>query len=1367
MSIERTDSGNISHPKKDIYFAFHAKYVVAANRGRPFTPQGLDAICSSFRSNKGGEPFSSEDKANQCMENIRNEYIREYRGPRGLNRLEEDAGGETEIRRSYSGRLLLELMQNADDALGEEPIGYKGLGFKSVLNISSCPRIHSGFLHCGFDKQKSWSLLKRSGLRPLKETPVLRLPFHVSECDEPYEIRRLMDHYDTVIILPFRDKAARQRFEREWRSCLADETVLLFLHRLEGVDWEESDRRIAWGLSREGNVVHLSRQINDEKPSESHWKIFSHGASKLALRVNNVDGKIDTNVEHKHLRAFFPTEEPNPFQRLLLHAPFALQPNRNHVELDDEDGTTERSIRDLAELIRKVMRDEVGSSGSFIDFLKPRVAPEQMNPLERRLWEEVRPRVEKLSMPDVKGATFVDVQLSPSHLIDWQSTRERLALWHAFKDLLRQHRPGSLSGLPLLPSGVDTEEREEIVLTYFPGARLRLDELKTLPLFPIQGKKKAVAPAESAIFFPPKDDIPEPPEGMNIAFLEREFANAVQKHEKRGNLIKLFERLDVNELKPHALLEQVVLPGLDDGRQPDGLLDFLLAVVEPLLKDKDLFFDWRDVCRRKLARQCKVPCRGGAMRPASDVYAGYEWTGNEALDELYGKCVERAFLSPPPRDEKLKERWRRLYQWMGVGWCPKALPLVLFKDEEKTYEGPKWQNDVFPLENAPRHWKEHCKSSFGDTRELSERKARLRQDWTIDGGEQLFRNNRLFSLITAHWRYYEQYKKAVFYCSSNIAQDYDNQKGLPGYYRDYPSYLLWMMRNLRWIPVRETEKLQRASDVFVKSSEVVRDLEGIIFTPVNECEKEIATAIGIRDQWSETKQQDWERWLERASKFQPHNNVNHRILIQRLYRAALHHAEMPEGPIWLYYYDSEGQEYWKCSRSRIEPVYYIDRPDLAELKLAELCYFPVRLENLHKLAVNKFEVRLLSEHLHGEPVAPRNEATLAEYMLGRKKDRLPYIRAYLRLSRQLEPLERTTNAMEKLDVRVVRNLSVAFSVDGKPLGDPCKLDHFFDHRDDGDAIFLDKSLFDGEGKPKRLAWEYLAHSMVYTAQVALGEAANLRDILEFPEDELEKKLLNLGLTPEAIREVYRLCGKERGDEVAEINQEPDDGNGGEDSNAIGGGGKQHPRTGGGRESGAGTSEPRKRPHADTGNGIVVQAAQRKAKEAENWMRNQLRDLLGQKGWEVSCGEERETVTETDSGYSEVRSTDIVLRKNGKAFHVEVKYTESGTLFWSKGEVNQARERPHQYFMAILTPSKDDELPYKVYWLWEPLEELKHIVIEQKTGVWPRQKKNIPIDTSNPWEIPALPRELNFSFELRVNLDDFLPGKAKDILEHIK
>jgi hypothetical protein len=138
---------------------FHAlltdEYVAVANRGRPFTREGLRAVCQAHISPKGGNgitPIMDEADGASFLQEIREQRLAAYEScPSDLL---EHARAEHVLRSEYAGRILSELLQNAHDAIATEPIGSKGVGFKAVLNVCEGPRIHSGPLHCGFDRQR-------------------------------------------------------------------------------------------------------------------------------------------------------------------------------------------------------------------------------------------------------------------------------------------------------------------------------------------------------------------------------------------------------------------------------------------------------------------------------------------------------------------------------------------------------------------------------------------------------------------------------------------------------------------------------------------------------------------------------------------------------------------------------------------------------------------------------------------------------------------------------------------------------------------------------------------------------------------------------------------------------------------------------------------------------------------------------------------------------------------------------------------------------------------------------------------------------------------------------------------------------------
>ena len=170
----------------DVHALLTDEYIAIANRGRSFTHEGLRAVCQAHISPKSDTritPITDEAGALELLEKIRTERLNAYKSC--LGDLAEHANAESVLRREYAGRILTELLQNAHDAAAADPIGSKGVGFKAVLNICDGPRSHSGFLHCGFDHQRSRKLLWDAGLVDHDDkVPLLRFPFNVLTAEE-------------------------------------------------------------------------------------------------------------------------------------------------------------------------------------------------------------------------------------------------------------------------------------------------------------------------------------------------------------------------------------------------------------------------------------------------------------------------------------------------------------------------------------------------------------------------------------------------------------------------------------------------------------------------------------------------------------------------------------------------------------------------------------------------------------------------------------------------------------------------------------------------------------------------------------------------------------------------------------------------------------------------------------------------------------------------------------------------------------------------------------------------------------------------------------------------------------------------------
>lgn len=393
------------------------------------------------------------------------------------------ARAERLIGREYHGRFLIELLQNAADAsrsdhtasgrsrvvvqitegpvllvanegapmsaqvviesLGHigastkaegEAIGHKGIGFKSVLELTLSPEIYSGLqqsgpqLAVGFDPDSAREKIRSASPRwdewvagvqgldpedPFAAAPVLRFPHWIEEL--PKDVADLKERgFDTVVRLPFVERfAERLRLGVDtWletvRDALGDvsDQILLLLgcfdevrleDRLTGLDEvitqevQEPPVEIAQGARRE--VVRVLRNGR----LSSRWRLFRrtlpdlpHLAGEVAVGIRVDDGSSVETVlpaaddgPSAPFHLFFPTLIPSglPF---LLHAYFEVNAGRT----DFYRGSAERNhamLDELAKLVRVAVTDAAKDESldlvSLVNLVAEAGEPE--NPLAR------------------------------------------------------------------------------------------------------------------------------------------------------------------------------------------------------------------------------------------------------------------------------------------------------------------------------------------------------------------------------------------------------------------------------------------------------------------------------------------------------------------------------------------------------------------------------------------------------------------------------------------------------------------------------------------------------------------------------------------------------------------------------------------------------------------------------------------------------------------------------------------------------------------------------------------------------------------------------------------------------------------------
>lgn len=258
----------------------------------------------------GGIGGRMDGVSEALLEQIRGQNLGVYRA--SPVRVREDVTQEEQIAGDYRGRLLYELLQNADDAMlasgglndrilfrltdddlfvansgrpltegdviglcgtgagtkaaqrgnRRASIGHKGMGFKSVLEITDAPEVRSTVYGFAMDRGQATAAVTATfaemELAAPDRVPVMRFPWAV-ELDDPDWHAARAQGYNVLFRFPLHDRVTTERRRQLATRLLGlPVTAILFLKHLERVDVEvdtsENHERVSWSVTRERRV---------------------------------------------------------------------------------------------------------------------------------------------------------------------------------------------------------------------------------------------------------------------------------------------------------------------------------------------------------------------------------------------------------------------------------------------------------------------------------------------------------------------------------------------------------------------------------------------------------------------------------------------------------------------------------------------------------------------------------------------------------------------------------------------------------------------------------------------------------------------------------------------------------------------------------------------------------------------------------------------------------------------------------------------------------------------------------------------------------------------------------------------------------
>ncbi len=390
------------------------------------------------------------------LADIRRENLNVYRS--SPQRLREDVGQEAQIAQDYRGRLIYELLQNADDAMEARDgdaricfrltpdslwvansgrplddadirglcgisasskrvsgkkrasIGHKGMGFKSVLEITDSPEVYSTtacFRFSPDDALKAVQVLVDDGLvDPVRHAPICRFPWATDEREACW-LDLHSRGFRTAFRFPLRGNDQENQHAKLATALQSlPESSLLFLKRLKSVEIELGHRPgipdIAWTIKRHRFGQHGSKaavnaldesgvysvdltnaagvtysfvlahdaeiRIGDHRGglNEFAWEGVELTEAAVAARIA---GGILTELpaEWRRLHVFLPSGEPCPYD-LLISAAFNSNLSRQEIKIGSNDNDyNHHLLQRIAQLFRDQLVSELIRSGASIE----------------------------------------------------------------------------------------------------------------------------------------------------------------------------------------------------------------------------------------------------------------------------------------------------------------------------------------------------------------------------------------------------------------------------------------------------------------------------------------------------------------------------------------------------------------------------------------------------------------------------------------------------------------------------------------------------------------------------------------------------------------------------------------------------------------------------------------------------------------------------------------------------------------------------------------------------------------------------------------------------------------------------------------
>jgi hypothetical protein len=824
-----------------------------------------------------------------------------------LKSLYERGEGQELVRQQYTGRYPFELLQNANDAardagsrgrahflltesslivadngfgfgdkqvdaicsLGRsskgpgEAVGHKGLGFKSVGEVTDHPQITSARASFHFSSERVREEVSAI-LGPLpdgQKLPIYAFPFPVDpsdfdpDGDQIAELRA--SGFTTVIRLPFNEGVRREIVEEHLLLNLQPR-LLLFLPDVDHLELSGTRSDFSSEVSRapEGGAEHV---ILETDGTSEEWLIYRDSVApdlgileplgeawtklteaRFAVAVP-VDDRGQPLVDETFpLHVFFPTDE-RPGLRIAIHAEWVLTMDRRQIATTPEAVAFNQMLVNavgdfVATTVANDLVERTNASAVAIEALVPAtVAPAGAGATAvRARWIQALLAAEFVPAADGQLRLPAEIRPLPRTLPDPERAHQlaRLDLGHTLRPDIEQRAavrtflsevpdideigvPEFLSLLPP-PTRESSADYYSFLVSWREAAGLSLvTELKKIPsVLGVNGQ--LFTPDEDTIFFPRERGEVELPEDLPIPVAFLPDMDATQPLLREIG-VKPFEW---RELIRDFLGKLLASQETDQVTRAQAMAG-LRAYHEVRLSGSE---DLEPVLGRVLLPARTADGASKELRPAAEVYFSATWSGSDDLEVFYGPFGEPEFLDVEvPEDSEQRETDLDFYRMLGVTDHARL-------DEAKPAE--PWGY----LVGGPRH--PHRGAQFNAWMSLPQVQAaaacpqghpqsqQLRLSYRLDRHEELtnsgdpLRLMALWNQLARRWgSAYEEGMHSLFWC---LNTSHSGERG-----RRAPSLFAHTLHSRQWVPVDRGHiaDLVRPTEAWIGAAQTPRRIQ--------------------------------------------------------------------------------------------------------------------------------------------------------------------------------------------------------------------------------------------------------------------------------------------------------------------------------------------------------------------------------------------------------------------------------------------------------------------------------------------------------------------------------------------------------------